>query len=205
MNAFSPRIRHALNFALKHHAGQTRKNRRAPYIMHPVQVALILARYDRPDDELVAAILHDVIEDCVATNAEQAQMTERIRAKFGDDVTEMVLGVTEPKRDASDVKLPGHVRRDAYLDRLGTAPLGSLWVCAGDKVQNGSELLCDLQDHGPSAWAPFSDGKDGTAAWYRRVHTRLRELGFDGGIMAELDDVANRLEEAASAGGTHTA
>src|SRR5688572_18688297 len=115
MVTYSPRIRHALNFALKHHQGQTRKFRKAPYISHPMQVALILARYDRPDDELIGAILHDVVEDCVETNAEASAMERKIRDKFGADVAAIVQGVTEPKRDATDQKLDTPERRTAYL------------------------------------------------------------------------------------------
>lgn len=126
MIAFSPHIRHALNFALKHHTGQTRKNRNAPYIMHPMQVALILARYGRPEDELIAALLHDVVEDCVSTNAEAAAMEQKIADKFGADVAAIVKGVTETKRDASDTDVPRELKRTLYLQGLETAPLGSL-------------------------------------------------------------------------------
>jgi (p)ppGpp synthase/HD superfamily hydrolase len=197
MNAFSPRIRHALNFALKHHAGQTRKNRNAPYIMHPMQVALILAVYDRPEAELVGAILHDVVEDCVKTDEEAESMRARIRDKFGADVLAIVDGVTEPKRDEKGEKLPAPRKRAAYLKGLETAPVGSLWVCAADKIQNGNELLIDLADaQNPDViWARFAEGKERTAAWYRSVHTKLRDLRFDATIMGELDQTAARLED----------
>lgn len=197
MNAFSPRIRHALNFALKHHAGQTRKNRNAPYIMHPMQVALILAVYDRPEDELIGAILHDVVEDCVSTDDEAQVMRGKIRDRFGPDVLAIVDGVTEPKRDAAGHKLPAPAKRVAYLKGLETAPVGSLWVCAADKIQNGGELLIDLADAADPdvIWSRFAEGKDRTAAWYRSVHTKLTELGFDATIMDELDRTAAGLEK----------
>lgn len=199
MIAFSPHIRHALNFALKYHEGQKRKGRNAPYIMHPMQVALILARYGRPDEELIAALLHDVVEDCGNTNAEADGLREQIRDKFGDDVARIVEGVTETKRDENDVELPREAKRKLYLEKLGTAPIGSLWVCAADKIQNGGEVLVDLlhASDRDAVWNAFSGGKPAVVSWYRSVHGRLGELRFDAGIMEELNHTATMLECAA--------
>ena len=199
MIAFSPRIRHALNFALKHHEGQRRKNRNAPYIMHPMQVALILARYGRPEEELVGALLHDVVEDCVETNADAVLMLEKIREKFGADVAAIVAGVTETKRDELGQPVPSQVRRKLYLEALDRAPIGSLWVCAADKVQNGGELLVDLLHAADreAIWRSFSGGKLAVVPWYRQVHTKLRALSFEGEIMEELNHTATMLECAA--------
>jgi hypothetical protein len=70
-------------------------------------------------------------------------------------------------------------------------------VCAAEKVHNASTILADLKrtDYPETVWGRFSAGREGTIRWYRRVHDRLRELGFDAPIMRELDDVARALEE----------
>lgn len=199
MIGFSPKVHHAIAFAAKHHEGQRRKSRNVEYIVHPFEVALLLARYGRPEPEIVASLIHDVIEDCCETNADVAIMIEKIRTKFGQHVLEIVLGVTEQKRDKDDVKIDTSVRRKVYLINLLDAPEGSHWVCAADKVANGNDVLTALMHakDREAVWGTFYGGKSTVIQWYRDVHSRLAKIGFKGEIMEELDNVASRLESAA--------
>src|SRR4051812_11203167 len=75
---YSDRINHALAFAAKHHDRQVRKGTRLPYLTHPANVAIILTRYGRDDQTVVAGILHDVIEDCVREAYTRAMLEQRI-------------------------------------------------------------------------------------------------------------------------------
>ena len=84
---YSDRINHALAFAAKHHDQQVRKGTRLPYDTHAANVAVILARYDRDDDTVVAGILHDVIEDYVRDGYTDEMVVGRIVDKFGAGVT----------------------------------------------------------------------------------------------------------------------
>ena len=83
-----------------------------------------------------------------------------------------------------------------YLTRLDRAPERARWVCAADKIHNGSAILADLRrtDYPENVWGRFSAGREGTVRWYRQVHDRLAGLGFRAPIMDELRDVADQLE-----------
>jgi (p)ppGpp synthase/HD superfamily hydrolase len=196
-SGYSDRVNHALAFAAKHHDQQVRKGTRLPYLTHPANVAIILCRYGQDDDTLVAGILHDVIEDCVRDDYSREMLESRIGSKFGDAVLEAVLAVTKRTRDDDGVSMSADEIRDDYLARLANAPDRALWVCAADKLHNGSSILADLRrtDYPELIWDRFKAGRQGTIRWYRQVHDRLREVGFTAPIMDELGVTAAALEE----------
>jgi (p)ppGpp synthase/HD superfamily hydrolase len=197
---YSDRINHALAFAAKHHDQQVRKGTRLPYLTHPANVAIILTRYAQPDETVIAGIVHDVIEDCVRDGYTREMLEQRIGDKFGAPVLDAVLSVTERKLDDDGVELSWDERKDDYLERLSGAGESARWVCAADKIHNGSTILADLERtvFPESVWSRFKQGRDGTVRWYRRVYERLSDLGFQAPIMDELRDVVERLERAAA-------
>lgn len=195
---YSDRVNHAFAFAAKHHDQQVRKGTRLPYLTHPANVAVILSRYGRDEDTVVAGILHDVIEDCTRARNDR-NMQARIRAKFGDGVVETVLMVS--RRDVDDDGTPRSFeqQKQDYLERLGVASDAARWVCAADKIHNAGSLLADLrrtQDpvDRESIWRRFRVGKAGTLQWYRDVYERLRAVGFSAPIMSELAEMVDDLE-----------
>src|SRR5215210_7418117 len=99
IRGYSDRINHAFAFAAKHHDRQVRKGTRLPYLTHPANVAVILTRYAQDEDTVIAGILHDVVEDCVRENYTRDMLVERVGQKFGADVLETVLAVTERRSD----------------------------------------------------------------------------------------------------------
>ena len=194
---YSDRINHAFAFAAKHHDRQVRKGTRLPYLTHPANVAVILTRYDQDEQTIVAGILHDVIEDCVRDGYTRDMLEQRIGDKFGPAVLDTVLAVTQRQVDEEGIELSSEERRDDYLARLAGASDSARWVCAADKIHNGASIVADLKRtlDPDTVWSRFSAGRLGTVRWYRRVYDRLRELGFDTPIMAELRDVAEELEQ----------
>jgi (p)ppGpp synthase/HD superfamily hydrolase len=196
VTGYSDRVNHAFAFAAKHHDRQVRKGTALPYLTHPANVAVILARYGRDDDTVIAGILHDVIEDCVRGGWTQEMLEERIGEKFGAGVLEAVLAVTHRRVDENDNELDRDERKADYLRRLENANECARWVCAADKVHNGSSVLADLRRtlDPDTVWSRFSVGREGTIRWYRAVYERLREVGFDAPILDELRDVAEALE-----------
>jgi (p)ppGpp synthase/HD superfamily hydrolase len=194
---YSDRINHALAFAAKHHDQQVRKGTRLPYLTQAPNVAIILTRYGQDEDTVVAGILHDVVDGAARDGLTHEMLTQRIVEKFGDQVLATVNAVTQRQLDDDGVELSAEERRDDYLDRLAGAGASARWVSAAAQVHNGSTLLAELRrtDFPETIWGRFTAGREGTIRWYRRVHDRLAELGFDAPIMAELKDVAEALEK----------
>ena len=202
IRGYSDRINHAFAFAAKHHDRQVRRGTRLPYLTHPANVAVILTRYGQDEHTVVSGILHDVIEDCVRDGYTRATLEQRMGDKFGQDVLDTVLAVTQRQVDEEGIELSNEERKDDYLARLAAASERARWVCAADKIHNGSTILADLNRtlDPDTVWSRFAAGRSGTVRWYRRVYDRLRELGFEASIMDELREVAEELERVASAG-----
>ena len=200
IRGYSDRINHAFAFAAKHHDRQVRKGTRLPYLTHPANVAVILSRYGQDEQTVIAGILHDVIEDCVRDGYTRDMLEQRIGDKFGPDILDTILAVTERQVDEEGIELSSEERKDDYLARLAAASEKARWVCAADKIHNGSSILADLNRtlDPDTVWSRFHAGRLGTIRWYRRVYDRLREIAFAAPIMDELRDVAEHLERFAS-------
>jgi (p)ppGpp synthase/HD superfamily hydrolase len=199
VTGYSDVINHALAFAAKHHDRQVRKGTKLPYLTHPANVAIILTRYGRDNDTVVAGILHDMIEDCVRDGYTRDMLEQRIGDKFGPTVLDTVLAVTYRRHDDDGVELSGEDRKEDYLARLSTASEEARWVCAADKVHTASSIVADLRRtvDPETVWNRFGGGKSGTARWYRQVYERLEEVGFTAPIMSELDQVSAELTKLA--------
>src|SRR6266550_3817610 len=117
VNGYSATLNHALAFAAKHHDRQVRKGTRLPYLPHPANAAVILTRYGRDTETVVAGILHDVIEDCVRDGYSREMLEQRIGDKFGAKVLETVLAITYRRHDDEGVELSTEDRKADYLDR----------------------------------------------------------------------------------------
>jgi (p)ppGpp synthase/HD superfamily hydrolase len=197
--AYSDLVNHAFAYAALHPAGRTRKGTRVPYITHPGHVALILARYCQDDETLAAALLHDVIEDCELPGHTRAFHEAQIGEKFGASVLRTVLDVTHAERGADGRALGSAEKKDVYLAHLADACERARWICAADKLHNARSILSDIaRAEAPvKVWARFNVEPPETMRWYRRVHDRLREVGFDGAILEELHDAVIALEKLA--------
>jgi (p)ppGpp synthase/HD superfamily hydrolase len=196
VTGYSDVINHAFAFAAKHHDRQVRKGTKLPYLTHPANVAVILTRYGCDNDTVVAGILHDVIEDCVRDGYTREMLEQRIGDKFGERVLDTVLAVTYRRLDDEGIELSSEERKTDYLQRLSAAGEEARWVCAADKIHNASSIISDLARtvDRETIWSRFSGGKAATVGWYRQVYERLRQVGFEGPIMAELDRVTSELE-----------
>jgi (p)ppGpp synthase/HD superfamily hydrolase len=196
-NGYSDAINHAFAFAAKHHDRQVRKGTKLPYLTHPANVALILARYDQDEETIIAGILHDVIEDCVVEGLPREALEERIGSKFGQQVLDAVLSVTYRKYDDDGVELSSEERKEDYLARLSSANTRALWVCAADKIHNASSILADLRRtvDEDNIWKRFGAGRAGTIKWYSDVYNRLMEVGFATPIVEELGEAVKRLQQ----------
>ncbi|HUQ20024.1 MAG TPA: HD domain-containing protein [Gemmatimonadaceae bacterium] len=196
ITGYSDAINHAFAFAAKHHDRQVRKGTKLPYLTHPANIAVILTRYDRDDDTVVAGILHDVVEDCVRDGYTREMLEQRIGQKFGASVLQTVLEVTHRRLDDGGVELSSLDQKDDYIERLASASESARWVCAADKLHNARSILADLKRAYDASivWSRFSGGRQGTLKWYRGVYDRLKGVSFDAPIMEELRSAVEDLE-----------
>lgn len=196
MKGYSDSINHAFAFAAKHHDRQVRKGTRLPYLTHPANVAIILTRYGCDESTVVAGILHDVVEDCVSDGYTREMLEQRIGEKFGAEVLDTVLSVTNRRMDDDGIEMSSDDRKSDYLERLSAASDAARWVSAADKVHNANSVLTDLRRtlDANSVWSRFNGGRAGTVKWYRDVFDRLREVGFTAPIMEELGAAVTALE-----------
>ena len=197
VTGYSDAINHAFAFAAKHHDRQVRKGTKLPYLTHPANIAVILTRYDRDEDTVVAGILHDVVEDCVRDGYTREMLEHRIAEKFGKSVLDTVLQVTHRRLDDDGVELSSADRKADYIERLDQAGDSARWVCAADKLHNARSILADLgRTLDPTAvWSRFNIGQSGTIKWYRDVYDKLKTTGFDAPIMEELRSAVEDLEK----------
>lgn len=198
MRGYSDRINHALAYAAKHHDTQVRKGLRMPYVTHAANVAVILTHYGCGETVTVAGVLHDVIEDCVRDGFTASDLSDRIGAKFGDDVLQTVLSVARRRLDDDGVEMSKEDVREDYLARLGTATHDARWVSAAHHLHNAGSILADLRRtiEPMTVWNRTSTGRDGTLLWYRALEERLRAVGFDTPIMDELSELVAQLDAA---------
>lgn len=197
MTGYSDRINHAFAFAAKHHDREVRKGTRLPYLTQPANVALILTRYGRDEDTVVAGILHDVVEDCQREGWTREMLAERIAAKFGDASLDAAMAVTRRKLDDDGVELSRDDVRGDCLARLEKANDTARWVFAADLVHEAGSLLADLRRtfDPDAAWSRVPGGRAGTLQWYRDALARLHALGFTAPIVDELATLVHALDE----------
>jgi (p)ppGpp synthase/HD superfamily hydrolase len=181
------RFGRALVYAARVHARQLRRGTRRPYIGHLLGVTSIVLTHGGDEDEAIAALLHDAVED----QGGKPRLRE-IRRKFGVRVARIVEGCTD-----SDVepKPPWLERKTEYLRHLRHADSSVRLVSAADKVYNARETLEDLRTHRAALWKRFKGGKQGTLWYYREVGKILRRKGPKE-LAAELDRVARELTRA---------
>ncbi|HEX6482071.1 MAG TPA: HD domain-containing protein [Ktedonobacteraceae bacterium] len=185
----STRFEEALVLATRLHATQTRKGTTIPYISHLLAVTAIVLEHGGNEDEAIAALLHDSIEDQGG-----ATTREEIRRQFGDRVVEIVDGCTD-----TDLmpKPPWRARKEAYLAHISQAPAPVRLVSAADKLHNARAILEDYRIVGEALWKRFNGGKEGTLWYYRSVVDVLRKSGTTPLIEA-LDRVVSELERLAT-------
>ena len=196
VTGYSDRINHAFAFAAKHHDQQVRKGTRLPYLTHPANVAIILTRYGRDEEAVVAGILHDVIEGCVREGWSQEKLEERIGSKFGNSVLNTTVSVAERRLDDDGVELSHDERKADYLNRLSLASEDALWVCAAHNLHNICSILSDVRRTAfpETVWGRFAAGKNGTVQLYANVAARLQDVGFRGKIVEELKNASEELK-----------
>jgi (p)ppGpp synthase/HD superfamily hydrolase len=180
-----PRFRQAFLFAVDQHAGQTRKASTIPYIAHLMGVASLALEFGGDEDMAIAALLHDVVEDCGG-----APMLREVKRRFGSRVAKIVNGCTD---SYGEPKPPWRERKESYIRHLQSADAETRLVSAADKLNNVRSILSDYREIGESIWARFNGGRDGTVWYYRALRDEFRR-GKPHGLIREFELAVRDLE-----------
>jgi len=156
-----PRFMRAFQFAAEKHSGQTRKASTIPYLAHLMGVASLVLEAGGDEDLAIAALLHDVVEDCGG-----APMLKEIRRRFGDRVAKVVDGCTDAD---TYPKPPWRERKEEYIRHLTKADADTRLVSAADKLNNVRSIISDYRAVGESVWSRFKGGREGTLWYYRTL------------------------------------
>ena len=162
-------VSEAIAFAAKAHDGMRRKKSDAPYILHPMEAAVIVGTMTDDQNLLAAAALHDVVEDAGIT-------TQEIEERFGRRVRELVESETEDKRADLPPASTWRIRKEESLSVLKkTDDIAVLMVWLGDKLANMRSIYRDWKIEGDAMWQRFNQKDVNQQAWYYRSIVKLTE------------------------------
>ncbi len=182
----SSRFERALSLANQLHRTQVRKGTTIPYMAHLLAVASLALEHGADEDEAIAAVLHDAVEDQGGPRT-----LARIRRRFGERPARIVAECT----DADVVpKPPWKERKVAYIAHLAHASPGGLLVSASDKLHNARSILADYRRLGEALWPRFAGGREGTLWYYRALIDAYRRAGAVPALVDELDRTLTALE-----------
>ncbi|MEI8349867.1 MAG: HD domain-containing protein [Candidatus Omnitrophota bacterium] len=158
----TPNIEKAIEVAIRIHGGQMRKGDGiTPYVVHPISVAMILSRYTDDEGLLIAALLHDALED--TSYGEQ-----NLEKDFGSKVLSMVKDVSD-KRPQD----PWSKRKDAYLKHLKSASKEACLIACADKINNLASICEAYEKYGDKIWKNFHASKEAKIGFYEAIHKEI--------------------------------
>ena len=188
---YDPRLDDALAFVAERFRFKARKATRVPYLSHLLAVTAMVMEHGGTADQMVAAALHDYLEDVVG-----ASVTE-IEERFGPNVARLVDALSDSK-DASRPKAPWRIRKTTHLSQLRTAGTDVKLIAACDKLHNARSVIVDQKRVGDEAFTRFSAPKDDTLWFYRESLGALRE-GYDHEVLEELAAAIDEMHRLANA------
>jgi GTP pyrophosphokinase len=183
--ALGPRLQRAFRYAAEKHAGQTRKQTAVPYLSHLMAVASLVLEAGGDEDLAIAALLHDVVEDCGGT-----PILRDVEKKFGPRVAKVVEGCTDT---VLDPKPPWRQRKEDYLRELKDADSDTRLVSAADKLHNVRSILTDYRHQGETIWSRFNGKKEGTLWYYRALRAEFQRT--PNRLTDELEIAVAELEQ----------
>jgi GTP pyrophosphokinase len=186
------RLAEAVAAAVRIHGAQLRKGTTIPYLSHLLGACSIALDYGANEDEAIAALLHDAIED-----GEPTEVARQIVWSFGEEVGRIVEGCSDSD---THPKPPWPERKEAYLVRLASEDRSVLLVSASDKLHNARSIVRDVRAVGEAVWDRFNASKDDTLRYYRRLVAAYRaNPAHTPALIAELDRTVTEMEVLANA------
>ena len=178
------RFETALGFAFQLHKNQYRKGSHIPYFAHLLAVTAIVIENGGSENQAIAALLHDAVEDQGGY-----ETLQKIEEQFGSEVAEIVEGCTDA---FTDPKPEWKGRKTAYLTKLKQSPDSILLVSLADKVHNAHSILRDLQSNEKNIWDKFKGGKAGTL-WYYQSLVKIFNTSPYPYLTSELSQVVTKI------------
>jgi (p)ppGpp synthase/HD superfamily hydrolase len=186
--SYTDRLAEAFAFADLLHRRQRRKGSDVPYITHLMSVAALVGEYGGSEDQVIAALLHDAVEDQGGPDT-----LAQIRVRFGEGVAHYV----EAASDALDEPRPPWLqRKQVFLAGLREAPCDAKLIVAADKLHNVRTLIRDYYQVAEGLWDRFTGKREGTLWYYREALMALSQ-GWEHPILRELREAVETLEELA--------
>ena len=180
-------VSEAIAFAVKAHDGMRRKKSEAPYILHPMEAAVIVGTMTDDQNLIAAAALHDVVEDAGIS-------IEEIEEKFGKRVCALVASETEDKRADLPPAETWRMRKEESLAVLkNTEDPAVLMVWLGDKLANMRAIYRDFKVEGVAIWQRFNQKDVHEQAWYYRSIATLTERLSDTSAWIEYKTLTDRV------------
>lgn len=180
----SERFDQALVWASELHREQWRKGGKVPYIAHLLAVTALVLEGGGDEDEAIAALLHDAVEDQGGPPTRAA-----IEERFGPRVAAIVEGCTDTDQIP---KPPWRGRKSAFLRRLASADASVQLVVTADKIHNTTSTLHDLRAEGPAVWDRFRGREN--ALWYYNAVLETLVLSGSNPLVRRLEMVLSELE-----------
>ncbi len=182
-----PRFANALSYTANLHATQLRKGTKTPYVSHLLAVAALAIEYGANEDEAIAALLHDSIEDQGGP-----EVRRRITALFGQTVADIVEGCTDTDLTP---KPPWRERKERYISHVSETSPSVRLVSMCDKLHNARSLIMDLRGKRADLWSRFSAGRDETCWYYRQLVNAFRDaLKRDEPSSLRMSELLEELE-----------
>jgi GTP pyrophosphokinase len=179
-----------MEYAFTLHGWDARKQSAVPVVAHLFGVCAIVQHDGGDEDEAIAALLHDALED------KPGQVTEEmLRGKYGDRVLAMVLAATDTPRgwDGTTKKPPWPERKKAYLAHVRTVDPTLLRPTIADKIDNVRAILADYERLGPGMFDGFNAGMEDQLWYYRECHQAYLATGALPRLVAVLGELVAKL------------
>lgn len=186
-----------VNYAALAHAKQVRKGTEIPYMAHLLGVSSLVIDHGGDEDQAIAGLLHDVVEDC----GQEHELLVRLR--FGDRVANIVMACTDASNESKGREMTPEQRvadwrqrKEQYVAELGSKPRDALLVSCCDKLHNARAIVSDAEGlAGLDVFRRFKAGLGGTLWYYRALSEQFMELDIAGA--RELSRTVRRMHELA--------
>jgi (p)ppGpp synthase/HD superfamily hydrolase len=186
--ALTSRFLDAVELAAEVHGDQRRKGTEIPFLAHLLVVTGLVLEDGGDEDEAVAAMLHDAVED-----GGGQPMLERIEERFGQRVAMIVEACSDTvDADCDDRWIIRKRRYLAHLPRVEDD--GVLRVALADKVHNARSIVRDYREEGHALWDRFTDKTVQEQLWYYGALLRFFEARRPGPLTEDLRRAVEELE-----------